>query len=189
VTSSPPRRALPWRALRAALLAGVAVFAAACGETPGDVLPDPRDGRSGIQVTGQVDGRQVAINDGLPDVNFSDCDLAAGRDDDLCVVTEDLSGDLVVLVVENPAVLVEGARVPIRDVPCADDRDCDEVADAAVVDVAFTQGDRRVRATGGTLAVEVAQPLTRYRGTIDLTLPGGTMRGTFDLVPRPEQLQ
>lgn len=160
-----------------------------CGETPGDVLPDPRDGRSGLQMSGLVGDRQIAVSDGLPDVNFGDCDTPDGPDRDLCVITEDISGELVVLIVENPDVLVAGERVAIADVPCQAVRDCDEVADTAVVDVAVGTATSRTRAVSGQITVEVAEPLQRYRGTFDLRLPEGNLSGNFDLIPRPDELR
>ena len=160
----------------------------ACGETPGDVLPDPRDGRSGLQMSGRVGDRPIAVSDGLPDVNFGDCDVAEGNDRDLCVVTEDISGELVVLIFENPDVLVEGERLPIDDAACEARRDCDEVTDVAIVDVAVGSATDRVRAVSGQVTIEVAVPLSRYRGSFDLRLPEGTLTGTFDLIPRPDEL-
>lgn len=160
---------------------------AACGETPGDVLPDARGGRSGLQASGRIDGRQIAINDGLPELVF-DCDLNAGPDEDLCVVTEDLSGELIVLAFENPDVLVEGTTVPVGTTPCAEGRACDQVRDVALVDVQIGTKDR-VRARSGEVTLEVVEPSARYRGDLDLKLPGGgTLSGIFDLVPRPDEL-
>ena len=159
-----------------------------CGDTPGDVLPDPRDGRSGLQMSGIVGDRQIAVSDGLPEVNFGDCDVADGPDRDVCVITRDISGELVVLVFENPDVLVEGERVPIADAPCRAVRDCDEVTGAAVVDVLVGAGNARIRAVSGQVTIEVAEPQNRYRGTFDLRLPDGNLSGRFDLIPRPDEL-
>lgn len=161
---------------------------AGCGDTPGDVLPDPRDGRSGLQMSGIVGNRQIAVSDGLPEVNFGDCDVADGPDRDLCVITQDISGELVVLIFENPDVLVAGERVAIADVPCQAVRDCDEVVEAAVVDVAVGTATSRTRAVSGQVTIEVAEPLARYRGTFDLRLPDGNLSGHFDLIPRPDEL-
>lgn len=165
------------------------VLAVGCGETPGDVLPEPRDGRSGIQLSGTVNGRQVAISEGLPTVNFGDCDVNEGPDRDVCVVTEDFSGQLVVIVFENPEALVEGERLPIDDVACADAQACDGVTGTAIVEVQIGADAPRVRATGGNMTLDVVEPFTRYRGDLDLQLPGGgRLSGDFDLIPRPEEL-
>ncbi len=160
----------------------------ACGETPGDVLPNPRDGRSGLQLSGQAQGRQIVINDGLPVINFGDCDVNEGSDRDLCILTRDINGEQFRLIFENPEVLVEGADLPILDQACADPLDCDEVDDAAVVDVEFGTG-QRMRAVSGRVTIEIVVPLARYRGDIDLRLAdGGNLTGTFDIVPRPDEL-
>ncbi len=141
-----------------------------------------------MQFSGRLNDRQVAVSDGLPEVNFSDCDINDGPDDDVCIITEDVNGELVVIVFENPDVLVEGAELRIEDPPCADDQACDAVTDAAIVDVQVGTGPR-VRAVSGNLQIEVAVPEARYRGEFDLRLPdGGTLNATFDLVPRPEEI-
>ncbi|CAN5745993.1 hypothetical protein BH24ACT15_BH24ACT15_25960 [soil metagenome] len=161
---------------------------AACGDTPGDVLPDARDGRSGLQGSGRIDNTQIAINDGLPEINFGDCDINAGPDQDFCIITEDISGELIVIVFENPDVLVEGATVPVGDTPCVEGRGCDAVTDRALVDLQGGVGDR-VRAQSGQVTLDVVVPLSRYRGDLDLKLPGGgTLSTTFDVVPRPDEL-
>ncbi len=173
----------------APLLLILALLLAACGETPGDVLPDPRDGRSGLQLSGQVANRQVVVNDGLPVINFGDCDVNEGSDRDLCIVTRDINGEPFILIFENPDVLVEGTEVSIADVPCMARLDCDEVTEAAIVDVQMGVGTDRMRAVSGRVAVEVVVPLARYRADIDLRLPGGgTLSGTFDVVPRPDEI-
>ncbi|WP_370327854.1 hypothetical protein [Euzebya sp.] len=175
------RRALSLLVLLAAVVAG-------CGETPGDVLPPPRDGRSGIQLSGTLGGRQAAVNDGLPEVNFGDCDVAEGPDRDLCVITEDISGELIVIVFENPAAFVAGERLAIDDASCGDADACDAVTDVALVDVRVGDGPR-VTATGGSVTLEVVEDLARYRGDLDVRLPdGGRLTGTFDLIPRPDEI-
>jgi hypothetical protein len=164
------------------------VLLTGCGETPGDVLPNPRDGRSGLQLAGQAGGRQIVVNDGLPVLNASDCDVNEGPDRDLCILTRDINGQAFRLIIENPGVLEEGADLPIRDVPCDDPLDCDEVTDAVIVDVQFGT-DERQRAVSGRMTIEVVVPQTRYRGALDLRLPdGGNLTGRFDLVPRPEEI-
>lgn len=160
----------------------------ACGDTPGDVLPEARDGRSGLQASGRIDNTQIAINDGLPEINFGDCDINAGADQDFCIITSDISGELIVIVFENPDVLVEGTTVPVGTTTCEEGRGCDEVTDLALVDVQVGVG-KRIRAESGQVTLEVVEPLSRYRGDLDLKLPGGgTLSGTFDVVQRPEEL-
>lgn len=171
----------------AVVAAALALTAGACGEAPDD-LPDPRDGRSGLQLSGTVDGRQIAVNDGLPDLVVGDCDLDDGRDDDVCVVSEDLSGAPVVVVFENPAVLVPGASLPVDGAPCGTAEACDAVTGRAVVDVQVGQGEGRRRASGGEVRVAVVEPSARYAGELRVELPqGGSMSGTFDVVPRPDR--
>ena len=172
--------------LRPALLCALlALSLLACGEA-NDVLPDPRDGRSGIQVSGQLPDRQVAVSDGLPTVNFGDCDPADGVDRDVCVVTETIQGDLLRITFENPIALQAGAVLPVGS-DCRTPEACDEVLDAAVVEVEFGT-DGRIRATGGTLRIEVAEPSVRYRGEVSLLLPRGSLSATFDLIERPDEL-
>lgn len=173
------------RAERTAL-ALAAVAAAACGEAPDD-LPDPRGGRSGVQLSGTVSGRQVAVNDGLPDLVVEDCDIADGRDEDVCVVSEDLSGSPFVLVVENPAALAAGTALAVDGTPCGEPAACDAVVDAVVLDVQVAGGERRRRATGGEVRVTVVEPGRRYAGELRVEVPGGTFSGTFDVVPRPDR--
>lgn len=171
--------------LRPALLLVLVLVLAACGE-PNDLLPDPREGRSGIQLSGLLQDRQIAISDGLPVLNTGDCDLNEGPDRDVCIITEDINGELIRIVIENPGVLEEGAVLPIGS-DCRTAGECEAVTDMAVIDVQFGTG-RRIRAESGTLRMDVVVPFTRYRGDFDLRLPRGSLTATFDLVPRPEEL-
>lgn len=167
------------------LLLLLAVLGTACGDAP-DVLPDPRDGRSGLQMSGLFSDRQIAVSDGLPVLNTTDCDVNEGPDRDVCIVTRDINGELLRVIFENPIALQEGAVLPVGS-DCATDEACDEVLDAAVIDFEF--GDRRrVRAESGTLRIEVVEPGQRYRGEFDVRLPDGSLSATFDLVPRPDEL-
>ena len=174
------------RRRRFALVLSLCLLAVACGEAPGDVLPDPRDGRSGVQLSGILQDRQIAISDGLPTLNDTDCDLNEGVDRDLCVVTEDISGEQIVIVFENPDVLVEGASLPIGQVPCGQPRNCDAVTDVALMEIRI--GEERLPGLGGTLELETVVPGNRYRGTFDIELRTGQLSATFDLVPRPEEI-
>lgn len=170
------------------LLALLALLTAACGETPGDVLPNPRDGRSGIQLSGRIGDRPISLSDGLPTLNTSDCDLPDGPDRDVCFVTRDVNGDQLVIVFENPAVLVEGAVLDVGPSDCGTPRECDAVTDVAIVEVRF-RDDEPVLAASGQLRVEVVVEGNRYRGDLRLRLPDGSnLTGTFDLVPRPDEL-
>ncbi len=171
-----------------ALLVLLAVLLMGCGETPGDVLPNPRDGRSGIQLSGQLADRQIAVSDGLPTVNFTDCDLPEGPDSDICILTDGISGELILIVFENPDALVEGVTLPVGDPDCGQPRDCDAVTDTAIIDIQFGTGDR-IRARSGQLRMEVVEPSERYRGDFRIRLPDGSdLNATFDLVPRPEEI-
>lgn len=170
-----------------ALLLSLMLLLTACGEAADNILPPPRDGRSGVQLSGLLDDRQVAISAGLPVLNASDCDVQEGPDQDVCVLARDINGELVRIIFENPDVLVDGATLPVGTGDCADPRACDDVTDVAIIDIQF--GDRpRQRAIGGTLNIEVAVPATRYRGDFDIELTDGDLSATFDVVPRPDEL-
>lgn len=170
------------------VLLGLALLLTGCGETPGDVLPDPRDGRSGIRLSGQLADRQIAMSDGLPTINASDCDVNEGPDRDLCILTRDINGERIIIVFENPDVLVEGETVPVGPGDCSEPPACDDVTDVAIIDFGFA--DRaRIRAVSGQVTMEVVVPSSNYRGDFDLRLPDGSpLQATFDVVPRPEEL-
>lgn len=169
------------------LLLGLLLLTA-CGDTPGDVLPDPRDGRSGIRLSGLLQNRQVAMSDGLPTINAGDCDVNEGPDRDVCILTRDISGERITIVIENPAVLAEGTTVPVGAGDCTDPPSCDRVDDVAIIEVGFGT-DTRIRAVSGQLTMEVVVPSTRYRGDFDIRLPDGSnLQANFDVVPRPDEL-
>lgn len=187
-----PRPTLPrpiphrLRRLPVLLVLLLAVTATGCGRASDNLLPDPRDGRSGLQMSGLLRDRQIAISDGLPILNTTDCDVNEGPDRDVCIIAEDINGELVRLVFENPDVLQEGAVLPVGS-DCADPEACDAVTDAAVVEVQF--GDREMqRLQSGTLTIEAVVPGARYRGDLDGQLDDGRISATFDVVPRPEEL-
>jgi hypothetical protein len=170
------------------LLVLLGLFASACGETPGDVLPNPRDGRSGIQLSGRIGDRPISISDGLPTLNTADCDLPDGPDRDVCIVTRDINGDQLVIVFENPDVLEEGAVLPVGPGDCDEPAACDDVTDVAIVELRY-RTDEPVRAQSGQLRVDVVEPGQRYRGDLRLRLPDGSnLTATFDLVPRPDEI-
>lgn len=170
------RRTLLAAVLASALLSG-------CVE-PVEPTLQPRDGRAGLQLAGTLRGRQVAVSDGNPQLVRDDCDPNDGTDEDLCVLARDIDGELLVLAFENPQALEEGEVLRFTDA-CATPAECDAMRGAVVLDVQHGVGRRR-RVTAGELRLDVAEPGERYAGRIRITLPGGSLAGTFDLVPRPE---
>ncbi len=164
-------------------LAVAAVVLAGCGG--GEANPDnqPRDGRAGITLAGTVDGRQVSVRDGAPQLVFGACDPATGADDDVCIITQTVVGDTFVLVFENPALLEDGAVLDVAGSDCRGDR-CETITEHAVVDVQV--GEDRVRARGGQVLIEAVEPLVRYRGEVRLELPDGRVSGDFDVIPRDD---
>lgn len=169
------------RLIPAALVA--ALLVAGCGQ--GGRTQQPRDGHAGLQLTGTLLGRQVAVSDGSPNLVVDDCDPVDGPDDDVCAQARDVDGELFVLVFENPEVLVGGADLRIGG-DCGPGAACDAVEDVAVVRVQRGAG-RRLPVTGGELRLTLVEPgRRRYVGSIRLELAGGNLSGTFDLVPRPE---
>lgn len=158
---------------------GLAVLTAGCWPTPAQT-PQPRDGRSGLQLTGTVAGRQLAVSDGAPELTVGDCDPGTGGDTDICAIADDIDGQLVVLVIENPDVLRAPATLPVVDPACGDA--CDDVTEGVVIDVQLGT-DPRVRARGGRLELTVVEPFVRYAGDMRLQLPSGSLSGSFDLVP------
>lgn len=165
------------------LAAVVALAVAGCGTGEQPQTPQPRDGRAGVQLSGTLDGSQVAVSDGSPDLIVGDCDVVGGAARDLCVVSRDLRGGAVVLTVRNPDALVAGTALPVATSDC-EGVACDTVTDVAIVDVRLgdTVGQR---ASGGQVDVTVVDEGRRYAGRLRLELPGGSLSGHFDLVPRP----
>lgn len=171
--------------MRRAVLVVAAVALALTGcedgdevQTPVDaVQPESRD--EGIQATGLLDGARVAISRGNPTVVLGDCDANDGLDEDLCILARTIDGISVNLVIENPAVLVPGERVP-AGIDCSGG--CDEVTEGAVVEVRTDGGVRPVRR--GSINVREAGP--RWIADFDLMLPDGDrLQGTFDVAPTP----
>jgi hypothetical protein len=168
------------------LAAAVAVAVlAACGSSePLGPQEPPRGGRAGLQLTGMLEGRQIAINDGAPRLVVGDCEPRRGPSQDVCFISRDIDGELFVLVVKNPAALAAGGILPIADPGCAAPGECEAVTDVAVIDVQVGPSPRR-RAREGTLIVDAVDPGAHYAGTIRLRLAdGGRLSGTFDVVPR-----
>lgn len=171
----------------AALVMGVAL-AAACGTAgtgTGVSGIEPRDGRSGLQLSGTVGGRQFAVNDGAPVLRLGDCDVNDGADTDLCFFSRDIDGGFFALIVENPEAVTVG-RVNVVDSDCRSPN-CEEPGAGAITEVQFQPGASRVRATGGVLQFTTVEPSQRYAGTLNLELPDGRIGGTFEVVPRPAE--
>jgi len=165
------------------LAAALGVLLAGCGTAARGV--QPRDGRSGLQGTGTLEGRQVAVGQGAPDLVVGDCDPIDEPDDDVCFVSDTIDGRTFVLTFENPAVLVTGAALPVGGADCTSPRTCDAVADVAVVSLKLGTDDA-VRADGGSLTLSRVEPFGNYVGEVILELGDGGFTGTFDVVPPPE---
>lgn len=166
----------------------LALGVAACGTAGGGTGPaaiEPRDGQSGLQFSGTVDGRQFVVNDGAPILRLGDCDVNDGADTDLCFFSREVDGGFFGLIVENPEAVVPG-RVEVVDSSCRSPH-CEDVGAGAVVDLQFEPGGPRTRATGGDLTMTTVERGQRYAGTLNLVLPDGRIGGTFQVVPRPEE--
>jgi hypothetical protein len=155
---------------------------AGCWPAPAQTL-QPRDGRAGLQLSGSVAARQLAVSDGAPRLTVGDCDPDATGDADVCVIADDIDGQLVVLVFENPDVLRSGASLPVVDPPCGGG--CDDVTDGVVVDLQLGTGQRQ-RARSGHLELSRVEPFSNYVGEVRLDLPSGAVSGSFDVVPRSD---
>jgi hypothetical protein len=170
--------------LRALSIAGVlVVLLAGCWSAPAQTV-QPREGRAGLQLAGSVEGRLLAVSDGSPQLNVGDCDPDATGDADVCVIAEDIDGQLVVLVFENPDVLQSGASLAVVDPACTDG--CDDVADGVVVDLQVGTG-QRLRARGGRVDVRRVEPFSSYVGDLRLDLASGSVSGSFDVIPRRDR--
>lgn len=168
--------------MRRPLAALAAALLVAC--TQPSHTQQAREGRAGLQLSGTLAGRQVAVSDGGPQFVVGDCDPPDGPDEDVCALARDLDGTLFALVFENPVVLWSEAVLGVG-ATCANPAQCDLVGDRAIVRVQSGTG-RRLTATGGEVRMRLVEPGRRYVGVIRLDLPGGRLSGSFDLVPRPE---
>lgn len=164
-------------------LAVALVLVAGCATSARGV--QPRDGRSGLQGTGTLEGRQVAVGGGLPDLVVGDCDPIDEPDDDVCFISDTIDGRTFVLTFENPAVLETGAALAVGGADCASPQTCDEVTEVAVVSLKLGTDDA-VRAEGGRLTLSRVEPFANYVGEVILELPDGGFTGSFDVVPVPE---
>lgn len=166
----------------AAALATVGLVACTAGSQD---LPPPRDGRSGLQGAGTLDGRQIAVGTGLPQLLVGDCDPIDGADDDVCFIADTIDGRSFVLTFENPGLLTVGEALEVADPACPSPEACDAVRDALIVSLKLETEDP-VRATGGTTTMTRVEEFTNYVGEVSLRLPGGRFSGTFDVIPRPD---
>lgn len=163
------------------LFVGGLVLLLGCGSA--DAPRDPDATRPGLTVTGTFDGRTVGVRDRSPELVEGDCDPQTGPDEDVCIVSRTISGDTFVLVVANPVVLEAGVDLDVASSDCAGVT-CDGITNHAVVDVQV--GSDRRRAAAGRLSVARADRNVRYIGEFTLSLPRGTVSGTFDVVPRDD---
>jgi hypothetical protein len=173
-------------ALRLVLAVLLTVLLAACGQGGGgpDRPQPPRDGRAGVQLSGQFAGSQIAASDGSPDLLIGNCVHRVGLPADLCFAVRAIDGTPVVIGFLNPDVLEAGTVVEASRGDCRSPEQCAAVTDTAIVDVQV--GDRRQRATSGTVTVERVDPGRRYVGLFNLAFRDGRVTGTFDVVPRPD---
>lgn len=164
-----------FRRRAAALMAAALVAACAGGE---DVQRQPEAIDDGLQATGLLDGKRVAISRGEPIVVDGDCDPNEGLDVDLCILVRTIDGIQINLVIENPGALAVGQTIDVREDDCTS---CDDVTGIAVVDVRI-DGDER-RAEGGKLEISgVGSP--RWAAEFDLNLPfGDRLTGSFNVRP------
>jgi hypothetical protein len=165
------------RFVRGPLAAGL-VLLAACAE--GDVVQrQAQTGADGIQATGILDGKRIAVSSGEPEVVRGDCDPADGLDRDLCIVGRTIDGVTINVVIENPDALVAGESLPVLPSSCAAAA-CDELSEQAVVDVRVA-GEQR-RATRGSLRPTSTEG--RIAAEFDLRFPDGDrLTGRFDVDP------
>lgn len=129
----------------------------------------------GVQATGRIDGRRVAISDGAPETNLTDCDPGGLPDQDVCWIARTIDGVTIAFVVENPGALAAGQAIQVRDADCDT---CDDVRDHGVVDLRVDGAQQR--ATRGRL--EVRQVGQRYAADFDVRFRGGDMlTGSFNI--------
>ncbi|CAN5132324.1 hypothetical protein BH20ACT9_BH20ACT9_12660 [soil metagenome] len=162
-------------------LAAALVLLAAGGCGTGSAAPSPDDSTvSGLQLTGTIDGHQVAVSDGSPRLLIGNCAPREGPSRDVCIVSKDIGGELVVLALKNPDVLHSGATLAVGSPGCAKPARCDRVRNVAIVDLQRGVGGRQ-RAVGGRLAMTHVMARLRYAGSFTLLLPNGRVSGAFDV--------
>ncbi len=170
--------------LIAAALAAALVGCGAQGVGSGVNAIQPRDGKSGLQLSGTIDGRQFAVNDGAPLLRVGDCDVNDGQDVDLCFFTKDIDGGYFAIIIENPDA-VRAATLPVVDPPCRSPH-CEDVTDGIVAELQFAPGAARTRVTGGQAVLSTVNRGAQYSGRITLTWPQGNLAGSLEVVPRPD---
>lgn len=165
--------------LRRLAVALVLLAAGGCGTEPAASAPgDPAV--SGLQLTGTIGGHQVALSDGSPRLLVGNCAPREGPSHDVCIVSKDIDGELVVLALKNPDALRPGATLAVGSPACATPARCDRVRDVAIVDLQRGVGGRQ-RAVGGRLAMTHVVDNLRYAGRFTLVLVNGRVSGSFDV--------
>lgn len=157
------------RILAVVVLAGIAI--ASCG-TPLQRQPVSSD--DGLHLTGRLDGRQVSVSVGEPEVVLGACDFQRPDDVELCIAARTLDGETFGLVIQNPDDLEAGEASTVR-ATCPDDA-CDDVA---LVEI--RRDDSRQQVNGGELVVEQAGP--RYAARFTLRVGNDVLNGAFDVDP------
>lgn len=158
------------------MLVLIALFLVGCVSTD-ESQRQPEVPDDGLQATGLLDGRRIAISRGEPDVVHGDCDANDDLDRDLCLRVRTIDGVSLNLVLENPDALVTGERLEVRRDPCTH---CDDVRDHAVVRVRTDGTTRQVE--GGHLTPSLVGE--RIAAEFDLRLPNGDrLTGSFSVRP------
>ena len=166
------------------LLAVILPGCATSGGGSGVSAIEPKGGRSGLQLSGTLGGRQLAVNDGAPVLRLGDCDVNDGNDTDLCFFSREVDGGFFAVIVENPEVVRVGT-VDVVESPCRSPH-CDQVSDGLLVELQREPGGPRDRATSGHIEFTTVEDGQRYAGELRLVMPDGEFSGTFEIVPRPE---
>ena len=166
----------------------LAVALVACGASgvgSGVNAIEPRGGKSGLSLSGTIDGEQVVVNDGAPVLRNGDCDVNDGPDTDLCFFSKDLDGGYFAVIIENPDVVQPGT-VEVFDAPCRSPN-CDAVTEGLVAELQFEAGAPRTRVTGGRAVLADVREGELYSGRVNFTWPGGSLSGSVEVVPRPDE--
>lgn len=159
---------------RLAAWAALAVLLAGCASSS---LPQrqPEALDDGVQATGRIGGQRVAVSDGAPETNLQDCDAGILQDQDVCWIARTIDGLTIAFVIENPAALVAGEQIAVRDADC---ETCDDIRDHAVVDLRVSGQQRR--ATSGRLVVREVG--LRYAADFDIRFQDGdSLTGSFNI--------
>jgi hypothetical protein len=173
------------RGWRAALAAASVVLLAACGASGSmQPQPEPRDGRSGLQLSGSFGGKQVAVSDGLPRLLVGDCSVRHGIPAEVCFASRNIDGNPVIIGLANPEAVASAEQLEAGRARCATMQGCAEVDGHALVFVLV--GEELRQATGGSVGVSTHEPGSRYAGELRLEVGRDRLTGTFDVVPRPE---